>query len=113
VRFIIDEHLPISLVRWLRQQGFPADHVLDVGLGGRPDSEIADFAMRTVAVIVSRDSDFVSRRRPGADYQLVWLRIGNASSAAVVRHCAEVWAAVISALKAGELVVEVRLDLGS
>jgi predicted nuclease of predicted toxin-antitoxin system len=40
VRFLVDENLPRSLAKVLRESGFDAVDVRDLGLRGKPDSEI-------------------------------------------------------------------------
>jgi predicted nuclease of predicted toxin-antitoxin system len=43
-KFLVDEDLPRSLARELRQAGIDAVDVRDAGLRGRPDPDVLDFA---------------------------------------------------------------------
>jgi len=58
VRFLVDENLPVSLVKFLRSMGFEAHRVSDVGLRGARDEEIANFAFRNGYVVMTLDKDF-------------------------------------------------------
>ena len=41
MKFLVDEDLPRSVAPLIRELGYDADDVRDVGLRGAPDSEIA------------------------------------------------------------------------
>ncbi len=58
MHFLVDEDLPRSTVAALRQAGYAADDVRDVGLRGRPDRDIYAYARSHGLVIVSADKDF-------------------------------------------------------
>jgi predicted nuclease of predicted toxin-antitoxin system len=60
IRFLVDEDLPRSLVRALKDAGFAAEHVLDVDLRGRPDRDVLDGAIARGAVLVSADVGFAN-----------------------------------------------------
>ncbi len=62
MRFLVDAQLPPALARWLVAQGHEADHVADLGLGGASDTAIWNLALRTGAVIVTKDEDFAQRQ---------------------------------------------------
>jgi predicted nuclease of predicted toxin-antitoxin system len=59
-RFLVDEDLPRSLARHLRERGIEADDVRDVGLRGMPDSEIFRFAVESGAALLSADLGFAN-----------------------------------------------------
>jgi len=85
MRFLIDEDLPRSAVS-LRQAGHLADHVRDVGLRGRPDREIFQWAQKHRAVLVTGDMGFASTVDfpPGSHCRIVVLRFPNEASVASV-----------------------------
>lgn len=60
LRFLVDEDLPRSTVRALREAGFEADDVRDVGLGGRTDRDVFAHAQSMSAAILSADTDFAN-----------------------------------------------------
>ena len=108
MRFLIDAQLPPGLGSWLADQGYPSSHVNDVDLGGASDDEIEAKARASGAVIWSRDSDFAdrARRRPGI--QVVWIRLGNTTNAALKAGLAPHLAAIERALIDGESLIEIR-----
>jgi predicted nuclease of predicted toxin-antitoxin system len=59
-KFLVDEDLPRSLTRELVGVGIESVHAIDVGLRGRPDSEIAEYARQKGYVLLSRDMGFSS-----------------------------------------------------
>lgn len=88
--------------------GHVAEHVADLGMLAATDQEIWAFAKRLKAAIVSKDEDFAilsARDRQGP--QVVWVRIGNATTQDLLARLERVWGAVEQALKAGERLVEV------
>jgi predicted nuclease of predicted toxin-antitoxin system len=64
--FLIDENLPRSLAPQLRAGGLDAQDVRDLGLRGRPDSEILEFSISHGSVLVTGDVGFAGllRSRP-------------------------------------------------
>jgi predicted nuclease of predicted toxin-antitoxin system len=60
MRFLVDEDLPRSAALNLRQAGHQADHVRDVGLRGRPDREVFQWAQDHQPVLVTGDMGFAS-----------------------------------------------------
>jgi predicted nuclease of predicted toxin-antitoxin system len=94
--FLVDEDLPRSLVRALREAGLEADHVIDSGLRGEPDDAIVDHAMTNGMTLVSADLGFanVLRFPLGAHDGIVVTRFSNEMStmttnAAIVRALGE------------------------
>lgn len=61
MRFLIDEMFPPSVVPLLLARGHDAVHVVDCGLGARPDTEIAAAARADSRVLVTENvQDFAS-----------------------------------------------------
>ena len=78
MRLLFDENLSPRLVARLTDVYPESVHVRDIGLAGRPDSEIWDLAARTGLTIVSKDGDFFQRAvLYGSPPKVVWLRLGN------------------------------------
>jgi predicted nuclease of predicted toxin-antitoxin system len=57
-RFLIDEDLPRSLARELREAGIDAVDGRDVGLRGRPDREVFAFAVSEGRALLTGDLGF-------------------------------------------------------
>ena len=108
MRFLIDAQLPPGLARWLTAQGYPSEHVNDLGLGAAPDSEIEAKARELRAVIWSKDAGFADRARQSSGLQVVWLRIGNTTNARLRARLAPLLTVIADALEDGETVIEIR-----
>jgi predicted nuclease of predicted toxin-antitoxin system len=109
VRFLIDNQLPVALVRFLEAQGAECRHVLEEGLGQSPDSEIWQYAADWGAALVSKDEDFFHLAgRHGAPVPLVWIRLGNCRTQALLGAIRKAWPRILACLEAGDRVVEVR-----
>ncbi len=79
MKFLIDAQLPPALCRWLRERGYDAVHVSEIGLLAASDAAIANRAEAEGEVLVSKDEDFVVLRLPDR-FALLWLRCGNATN---------------------------------
>ena len=107
MRFLIDAQLPPGLCGWFAGKGFPAQHVTD-NLGGQtPDRLVAEFAVSSAWILVTKDDDF-RLRFPPVDYQLVWLRCGNITNAALRLWLDARWPEAAARLEAGDRLVELR-----
>ena len=62
MRFLIDAQLPPGLAQRLAARGYEAEHVNRVGLGGKSDNDIWRHAVRTGAVLITKDDGFRDAR---------------------------------------------------
>jgi predicted nuclease of predicted toxin-antitoxin system len=109
MKFLVDQQLPQALVQWLVVRGHEAEHVRQVGLRDADDSDIWRRALRDEAVVLTKDGDFVLLRSAAAlGPMVVWLRIGNATTRALLRWLEARWSEIESGLKSGRAVIEVR-----
>jgi len=60
-----------------------SESVLTIGLGGATDGEIWDYAVAAGCLIVSKDLDFAERALLASTVKVVWLRLGNCTTASV------------------------------
>jgi predicted nuclease of predicted toxin-antitoxin system len=81
MRFKIDENLHTDVAEMLRAGGHDAITVLDQGLRGRADPEIADVARQEGRVVITLDLDFGDiREYPPEQYRgLIVLRVADQS----------------------------------
>ena len=108
MRFVVDTQLPNALAGWLRACGHEAEHVLEIGLAQAKDSTIWEHAQTHAATVVTKDGDFaewVSRGRPGP--AVVWLRIGNSSTSALLAWLEPLLPTIVKQLRQGERLIEV------
>lgn len=85
-RLLLDENLSPRLVSALAD-AFPGSmHVRDVQLTGQSDQQIWSFAAENGYTIVTKDDDFrgMSLLR-GAPPKVIWLVVGNTSTAEILR----------------------------
>lgn len=109
MKFLVDAQLPPALADWLASQGHEADHVSAVLSLNALDADIWALAMQRAAVIVTKDRDFAiwaAARRQGP--QVVWVRMGNATTAALIAWLEPRWTAIENALRDGTHLVEIR-----
>ena len=76
-RFLVDEDLPRSTARVLHQAGHQVEDVRDVGLRGRSDRDVFDYAQAHAQTILSADKGFAqfSRFPLGSHAGIVLVRI--------------------------------------
>jgi predicted nuclease of predicted toxin-antitoxin system len=108
VRAVVDAQLPIGLARELRLLGHDVVHLAEIGMVAAKDGEIWRFCSDSGRAIVTKDQDF-ARLRALRDIGpvVVWVRIGNRRTAETIALIRAVWPAVVSAVEAGEGVVEI------
>ncbi len=84
MKFLIDAQLPPALTLWLRELGHEAVHVAEAGLREADDTTIWAHALRTDAIIMTKDEDFAARSaRETAGPVIIWLRVGNTTNRAL------------------------------
>ncbi len=109
MKFLVDHQLPVALARWLAAQGCDAAHVLDLGLDTAPDVDIWARAQTEGRIVVSKDEDFFHlANRLGDPGRLLWVRVGNCRTAALLAHLTTLWPAIEKAFASGQRIVEVR-----
>jgi len=62
MKFKIDENLPVELTVLLQKKGHDAISVLEKGLGGKPDADIALVCQNEKRALVTLDKDFADIR---------------------------------------------------
>jgi predicted nuclease of predicted toxin-antitoxin system len=109
VKFLVDNQLPMALARFLASRGVDCQHVLDIELGGAADAAIWDYASRNDCVVISKDEDFLYMANiPSAKARLIWVRIGNCRTKALLAAVERLWPKIEASLKAGDRVIELR-----
>ena len=106
--FLIDAQLPPGLALWLTENGYPSEHIDDLGLRGASDDAIEAKARELGAVIWSKDADFADRARRTRGLQVVWLRLGNTTNVSLRAKLTPHLQTIESALRDGDALVEVR-----
>ena len=106
MKFLVDNQLPAALARWLAAQGADAVHVLDLGLDAAPDVAIWSHAAAEGRIVVSKDEDFFHlANRPGDSSSLLWVRLGNCRTDALLARFASAWAGIEQSFAGGHRIV--------
>jgi predicted nuclease of predicted toxin-antitoxin system len=109
VKFLVDNQLPPALAQYLRKRGFDCQHVLDVGLAEALDNEICRYAEVQERIIVSKDEDFLYlATQAQSQIRLLWVRLGNCRTSALLAAFDRLWTLIESALNAGDRIIEIR-----
>ncbi len=98
------------MVRWLQTAGHDAAHVEDVGLRNADDDPIWLHALKSGAIIVTKDEDFATAARTakGNDAPVVvWLRIGNATNPVLRSWFEPRLAGIVQLVTEGNRIIEV------
>ena len=109
MKFLVDNQLPRELARWLVTQGHDAQHVLDRGQGQTDDRQLWSEALAEDRVMVSKDEDFfILAMHVDDSGRLLWLRIGNCRTAALIASFEKSLPAILDAFQSGQRIVELR-----
>ena len=109
MKFLVDNQLPAALARFLASRGADCQHVLDLDLGDASDTEIWKHASRNDCVVISKDEDFFYlANAPSAKARLIWIRLGNCRTNALLSAIELLWPKIEAGLKAGDRIIEVR-----
>jgi len=85
VKLLLDENLSPDLVQDLSQEYPGSAHVRDLGLQSAADQAVWDRARADGYTLVSKDSDFRQMSFLfGAPARVVWIRMGNCSTADIL-----------------------------
>jgi predicted nuclease of predicted toxin-antitoxin system len=106
MKFLADMGISPRTVKWLRQQGYDAVHLLDEGLRRLPDEEILSKARAEGRIVLTIDLDFgYLLAISGAVLpSVVIFRLGNASREIVEARLADVLSQCADDLRAGAII---------
>ena len=109
MKFLVDNQLPAALAEHLRTRGLDCLHVVDANLEGASDAQICRYAEEEERVIVTKDEDFLHlANRPEARIRVIWVRLGNCRTSALIQAFEKFWPMVESCLKSGDRIIELR-----
>lgn len=97
MRLLFDNNLSVRLVRLLQRDYPDASHVVLIGLERGSDLDIWQYARASQHIIASKDADFHDlSMQEGSPPKVVWLRIGNCTTAQIVQQLRDARPAVVS-----------------
>ena len=109
MKFLVDNQLPGLLAQHIRLLGHDCQHVLEAGLAEAPDSAIRDYAISNNYILISKDEDFVFfAARPDSALKLVWVRIGNCRTPALLACFDRFWPDIEVWCTSGDRILELR-----
>lgn len=110
MNLLVDNQLPVALVRYLSANGCECIHVRDISLDAVDDRVIWEYAKAHRLTIVTKDEDFqaLANRQGSIPPQVVWVRLGNCRKAALLEAFSKILPSLKSLLAAGDAVVEIR-----
>jgi predicted nuclease of predicted toxin-antitoxin system len=73
------------------------------------DIEICLYAEAEGRIIVSKDEDFIYlANRVGASVRILWVRLGNCRTSALLSAIGRAWPNIEACLNAGDRIIEIR-----
>lgn len=86
MKFLVDEQLPIALVKWLTGQGYDVIHATALGKSIKiTDKDVCKESMLNQRVVISKDIDFLNTylisKQP---WKLIYLTTGNTSNKVLI-----------------------------
>jgi predicted nuclease of predicted toxin-antitoxin system len=97
MRLLFDQNLSHRLVGMLATEFANSIHVRQVGMATASDSTVWAYAAANGLAIVSKDTDFEQRALLlGPPPKVVWVRLGNCSTAAVAALLRDRYSAVLA-----------------
>lgn len=73
------------------------------------DAEICRYATEQGRIIVTKDEDFLYlASRPNSQIKLLWVRLGNCRTRALLAALEGIWPKIEAGLKAGDRIIEIR-----
>jgi predicted nuclease of predicted toxin-antitoxin system len=106
VRFLIDAQLPPMLAEWLRKSGHEAQHVQEIHLRDADDADIRAYAMKSRAVVITKDRDFTPAGE--AAIKVIWVRTGNVGTRTLIDRMEAALPQLMGHLNEGANLVELR-----
>jgi predicted nuclease of predicted toxin-antitoxin system len=105
----LDAQLSPALAPWMSAQfAVSAVAVRDLGLRDSADREIFFAAREALAILITKDSDFVRLLENfGPPPRVIWLTFGNTSNARLKKIFAQTLTRALDLIQAGEIVVEI------
>lgn len=106
----IDAQLSPAIATWITEEfGVEAKALRDLGLRDATDTEIFLRAKREIAVVMTKNVDFVDLvKRLGPPPQVIWLTCGNTSNARLCQILTKTLQQALTLLAAGEPVIQIK-----
>jgi len=106
IRVLLDQGLPRGTISRLREEGWDAVHVGEIGMSRASDAEILDCARHENRVCITLDADFHALLvlRSEQSPSVVRIRIEGLQAVAMAELLLRIWPRIESAVREGALV---------
>ena len=106
MKFLVDNQLPLALARWLTKKGADAVHVLEINFDRTKDTPIWEHALSENRILISKDEDFFHLANRVSDQgKLLWVRLGNCRTQALLARFESEWSRIAQAFDDGHRIV--------
>ncbi len=109
IKLVLDQNIPRILVAFVQKHRptWEVHHVIEIGLEGRSDSEIYEWAQRNEAIVVSFDEDFADARTYplGKHHGVVRLRVWPTSIREIEGALLRLWNSIPDQELSGSLII--------
>lgn len=102
MKWLVDNQLPLTLAKLLRELGEDAVHVLEIVLAQADDTVVWQRALDEGRIVVTKDEDFSHLLARSGAGQVVWVRLGNCRNEALLAAWRESFERLRSALSSGQ-----------
>ena len=109
MRFVVDAQLPPALARWIVAQGHAAEHVAIALTPTEPDAAIVKYALEHGAVIITKESDFLTLAPPPP---ILIAAADNITNQALLALFGDQFDRAVQGLSKGQAVVEIGTSFG-
>ena len=105
MRVKLDENLPIQLKHLFTESGHDAVTVLEEGMGGATDSDVASVCLAEKRILVTQDMDFADIRMypPGEHPGIVVFRLTSQTRDSLLKVCASLIETLSNSSPQGQL----------
>lgn len=99
----------MALSHFLVSLGCDCAHVMDADLAEASDVEIWRYACANDRIVITKDEDFLHlATRDLGKAGLIWVRLGNCRTTALLAEFGRLWTRIQASLNAGDRIIEIR-----
>ncbi|MEM6650794.1 MAG: DUF5615 family PIN-like protein [Pseudomonadota bacterium] len=107
LKFLIDQNLPPKLMSFFEDKGHQGYHTRDLNMALASDEVLFHLALQENYIIVTKDEDFQNLiTMNNLSPQMIWIRLGNMSTASLLNALDQNWAAIEASLKKDTPIIE-------
>lgn len=106
IKFLLDAGVPRTIQKFLKDQGYKAVHVADIGLMSAIDGDIYDYAQSHSYILITRDKGFGNLLEyASAEIGIVVIKDLNLGAREIAEIFVSAWAEISTDQLSGVLVI--------